>query len=1241
MSTAQLSLRRRRTMMRGSSTLSTILVGGGRVNLLIFVLQVLITSSYITTTTSYYATAYNSHLIPSPLRSNKSTTANTNINTSSKRPTNFLRWRNLQADNVTLTNDDYNSTTFDTNNNNDDEEGGGIYIKFNSIGLKFHPVTLPNNDITVGDGGDNDNEGDDIAATMFTSQQQTQQLMDEIKLVIETHLNNTFRETVGINGNVNTLDYTNGRFDHVLLDELQFVNVDLVSSANDNDNGDEGGGEGGGGELVRRELKANTGSLTTLLTGGTAYYSPSTDGQMPTSQDLQSLIINSIKMKTTVGQVINGIWTEKEGKVGSLLASMIQQQQLSSSQLLLSSSFTTNNINNNSVEEGGGNNIEGIIEGSSTRLDNVGVDGTYSPDYFLDLFDDVDSVTIVDVPEEIITTSQPTSSPSVKRVTNVPTYAPTKLNAVTYEPSVGTVTTDAPTTTSAAVIVTNEPSSGTVPGEEEYPTQVLTAKPTTSYEPTVPIIKDTIDDNENNNNEVEGDAEEDNDDTNNNNNDVGKVIASSAPTLNSVPDSGNSNSKKNIVLISTIVGLLVLLSILIVALFVYNKKRRRRKSGDDEVLMKGVPLSSNLTEEDYDDIHNSSSGEDNHSGGAPSPARTASSTLNIPWKDEDQYNDNMGMPIEDGEVGRDLESGNSKQGKLGRKDTEYDKMLANTMTVGTVAGVGVAAAAAGGSHDSLFRNKRALSSSSQRISDLDILAGAAATKEELIYDDIDEAMKLATIVINTAQSVDEDELAAIATRNQGLTTITDIEKDLAGRPQSCPPHLMTINNTNNNSSSRPSTPSILKKMHRSGNSNSRPTTPSINENNNSSMTSENNNSFASHDILNDINAAAAERKRIEEKEQVKSRKEGQRGRCTPINFRCITPSNLFAKDEEVNETEEEEDVNMIDDLDEEEEKDEEEMEKKAMSLLYPTEEMEKQWVEKLKSTTAPPIEPEEEVYEHHHHGILKAINEVARSTKSTQSSTGGAPLKPDSFVPVVRSPSPRTNVVSPSSIPPKRRSRVDPPGVITLEDNMEDPSELFAEFTRTRSTDTGDVFADMTVDGGGEVATRGGYVGCGSNILQHTKEMLPQRSLTCHDDTGGRRTPTQGMEKKRWNPFSSGISNNKQSGRYPYTNAISDDDETSDEEDEVNNVSKPWKAKWNTDPFTSNQCSTTLREVSPTIDNNVDGSNYDPDSDWDVSDAEVDIVEDHGEDAFEAKAPIQRMRDTKNNTADCGAIRIW
>ena len=81
--------------------------------------------------------------------------------------------------------------------------------------------------------------------------------------------------------------------------------------------------------------------------------------------------------------------------------------------------------------------------------------------------------------------------------------------------------------------------------------------------------------------------------------------------------------------------------------------------------------------------------------------------------------------------------------------------------------------------------------------------------------------------------------------------------------------------------------------------------------------------------------------------------------------------------------------------------------------------------------------------------------------------------------------------------------------------------------------------------------------------------------------------------------------------------------------------------KWNTDPFTSNQCSTTLREVSPTIDNNVDGSNYDPDSDWDVSDAEVDIVEDHGEDAFEAKAPIQRMRDTKNNTADCGAIRIW
>ena len=79
--------------------------------------------------------------------------------------------------------------------------------------MKFHPVTLPNNDITVGDGGDNDNEGEDIATIIFTSQQQTQQLMDEIKLVIETHLNNTFREKLGINGNVNaTKDWIEEEF---------------------------------------------------------------------------------------------------------------------------------------------------------------------------------------------------------------------------------------------------------------------------------------------------------------------------------------------------------------------------------------------------------------------------------------------------------------------------------------------------------------------------------------------------------------------------------------------------------------------------------------------------------------------------------------------------------------------------------------------------------------------------------------------------------------------------------------------------------------------------------------------------------------------------------------------------------------------------------------------------------------------------------------------------------------------
>jgi hypothetical protein len=68
---------------------------------------------------------------------------------------------------------------------------------------------------------------------------------------------------------------------------------------------------------------------------------------------------------------------------------------------------------------------------------------------------------------------------------------------------------------------------------------------------------------------------------------------------------------------------------------------------------------------------------------------------------------------------------------------------------------------------------------------------------------------------------------------------------------------------------------------------------------------------------------------------------------------------------------------------------------------------------------------------------------------------------------------------------------------------------------------------------------------------------------------------------------------------------VSDDEDDSemDLEEETSSIHRPWKDRWNMDPYANQTSSQRLTCSTP-----ESGSNYDPDSDWDVSDTEVDFV---------------------------------
>jgi len=422
------------------------------------------------------------------------------------------------------------------------------------------------------------------------------------------------------------------------------------------------------------------------------------------------------------------------------------------------------------------------------------------------------------------------------------------------------------------------------------------------------------------------------------------------------------------------------------------------------------------------------------------------------------------------------------------------------------------------------------SSSSQYIGDLDVLVDIGNTScdsDEIMYDDIEEAMTFANDVSPSENNVFHDHIDFVG----------DVFDDTDGEG-------------------------------------------SVND-------IQARDSFASHDILNDINEAA-ERKRSSES------KEKYRESQPPMDFASFLSNVVVSNDNNNNN--------------------------------IPTEQNHVDLLEERNATI--PDEPEEDIS----HAILDAISEAARSTRS---------LKKDNYFPVADPTSNRSYVVS-SSSSISTLSPVDPPGDITLTSNN-DTTDNFAEL-RTVETD---VFSGLhtasVVEDDRLSDYAAAHAGCGNKFLQQTKEILPKRSLVCKQGRsngdlagGGQASPSEAL-KKKWNLLSSTISPQCSSGqRNPDTTLVSDSEEDDDNDVDEQNVSRPWKAKWDDDPFANNGNAangTRMRMVSPRVSpatfDSMDGSNYDPDSDWDVDDTEVEFGS--LEEAFDA-SPTEKGK---------APLRIW
>ena len=228
---------------------------------------------------------------------------------------------------------------------------------------------------------------------------------------------------------------------------------------------------------------------------------------------------------------------------------------------------------------------------------------------------------------------------------------------------------------------------------------------------------------------------------------------------------------------------------------------------------------------------------------------------------------------------------------------------------------------------------------------------------------------------------------------------------------------------------------------------------------------------------------------------------------------------------------------------------------------------------------------EEEVQEDENdsRGILLAIGDVVRRTQSSNEDTS----------------------------PP----RSDPPGdelFVSSSSKKDDPpgDDIFVSKDDDDVTIETDVFSGLRNirDDDGTSSTYGAApMGCGNNLIQQTKEFFMCKQVRLRGQQQQQASLSMKNKGSEYNPSSADSYNPK-----PYdsssTPPIVSDDEYDSEIDESSSaiVHRPWKDRWNMDPY-ANQTSGQRLVICSTPES-LGGSNYDPDSDWDVSDAEVDFV---------------------------------
>jgi hypothetical protein len=260
------------------------------------------------------------------------------------------------------------------------------------------------------------------------------------------------------------------------------------------------------------------------------------------------------------------------------------------------------------------------------------------------------------------------------------------------------------------------------------------------------------------------------------------------------------------------------------------------------------------------------------------------------------------------------------------------------------------------------------------------------------------------------------------------------------------------------------------------------------------------------------------------------------------------------------------------------------------------------------------MEPEEERYD-----ILDTINEVARGKRTSDAdaiiprstSTSGLHVTRLNVVPpsILRTTTRCTDTLPKSPDPPCSGYIRDRPRINVTRLNVTPPS-ILGEDSITMS----DAFADLelvgtvlTSDDGGmssyESTNYSGLTpsggGCGPNIFEQSRGILNRGGAAIMNTMNGKRSVD------------------------PDASAIVSDDDADDDDDVA--IHRPWKGRWeddrrsnaNSNNAKDDRSSTTKsRAISPRWGS--DGSNYDPDSDWDVDDAEVEY-DAHDVDAFEAR----------------------